>query len=98
MDLHQIERKQRRGKILRALNQIYPRDLLIKTLVRILEEAKLCSSTEKVESDLAYLADKEYLETSKITDEGEDVTLARLTAHGKDLIEGNICADVGVEF
>jgi len=96
MDIHQLRRKQRRGRILRALDMVYPGDLPTKTLVMMLAEARLPADETKVSRDLAYLEDKDYVRLEVIDDMGDELHVARLTAHGKDLLEGNIIQDCGV--
>jgi hypothetical protein len=98
MDLHQENRRRRRGKILRALNAVYPTELVPETFLRVLAEWRIPASIDKVTADLAYLADKGYVTVSTVEIDGAQETLVRLSAQGKDLVEGSIVADPGVEL
>jgi hypothetical protein len=93
-----IQRRQIRGRILRALDTIYPKDLNLSTIVLVLEDRHMPATAADVRQDLAYLDEKGYVELLEQQDDGEEVLLARLTAKGKDLLEKNIPEDPGVEL
>jgi Fe2+ or Zn2+ uptake regulation protein len=97
MSLERIQMKQRRGKILKALEVAYPHDLTAVVILSCLQERHIQATGTTVERDLHYLADKGYLTLLEVEDEGEKVLMARLSPKGKDLLDGTIPADPGVE-
>ncbi|SEO98130.1 hypothetical protein [Propionispora vibrioides] len=92
------ESREIRGRILKILDANYPFPAGDHLISQILTDARYCCSPAEVETHLTYLSEKGYLETEKVKSEELGITriLARLTAAGKDLLEGSIPADPGV--
>lgn len=98
MALDRIEAKEIRGRVLKTLNINYPGDVSDRVLMHVLVDVGMSISPSVLLGHLAYLQDKGYLEQKEVTSKEIRVTLtlARLTAKGKDLLEGNIATDPGV--
>lgn len=89
-----IRLKGLRTRILHVLSSTYPRrehsDILYLTLTR---DHNVDASLRDVLSEVAYLAEKNLVEAEEIF---EHRSLVRLTARGRDFLEGNI-EEVGLE-
>lgn len=91
------ESRELRGRILKILEASYPFPAGDRLIADILSDARYCCSPAEVKTHLAYLAEKGYLETEDVeTAELGSRTMVRLTANGKDLLEGSIPSDPGV--
>lgn len=91
----QIEARRVRGWIMRILDKLYPAHvelLELATSMRPVFEV----DQEELTAYLSYLQEKEYVTRNTIDVCGDEVTVARLTVKGKDLVEGNIPRDPGV--
>ncbi len=86
-----------RGRILKILDLDYPREMGDVVIVEALREGEIIISTAVLAVYLDYLEEKGYRETSS-RELGMTMKMAKLTAHGKDLLEGNIDPDVGVRL
>lgn len=91
----QVEARRVRGWIMRVLDKMYPAH------VELLELATSMRPVFEVGVDdltafLSYLQEKEYVTRRTLDVCGDEVTVARLTVKGKDLVEGNIPRDPGV--
>lgn len=69
-------------------------------IAEILTDVQYCCSPPQVKVYLAYLAEKGYVQLRDVDmpDIGVKRCLAKLTARGKDLLEGSIDADPGVDL
>jgi len=87
-----------RGRILKILDLDYPHEMGDEVIVEALREGEITVSKAVVAGYLEYLHEKGYVEVRDVTsrDLGLSMKMARLTAKGKDLLEGNIEPDVGV--
>lgn len=63
-----------------------------------LDEAEINTNIAVLAGHLAYLEEKGYIEVREAKDRGISMKMVRLTAKGKDLLEGNIDPDVGVKL
>lgn len=99
-DLRMYEAKTIRGHILKILKTNYPYEAGDKLLTEILNDAGYSVTPSQVNGYLAYLKEKEYIELRELNLEEMGIyrQMARLTADGIDLIEGNIPADPGVDL
>jgi hypothetical protein len=91
------EAQEIRGRILKILNFQYPGALSAQMLNYGLKAARYdCETTLK--AHLAYLSEKGYVAVDSVGFADLDLKrdMARLTALGKDLVEGNLPADPGV--
>jgi DNA-binding PadR family transcriptional regulator len=89
-----------RGRILKILDLDYPREMGDVVIVEALREGEIIISTAVLAGYLDYLEEKGYVETRETSSRelGMTMKMAKLTAHGKDLLEGNIDPDVGVRL
>ncbi|MDR3561892.1 MAG: hypothetical protein P4N59_10725 [Negativicutes bacterium] len=89
-----------RGHILRVLDTSYPFPAGDHLIAEILTDAQYCCSPPQVKVHLVYLKEKGYVELSEVSSEELGITrcLAKLTANGKDLLEGSIPSDPGVDL
>ena len=92
------EDKEIRGRVLKALDFSFPAAISVKMLSHALRAARYeCSSTQ-LKAHLAYLKEKGYVIVENVGVEDLDINrdMVKLTAHGKDLVEGNIESEPGV--
>jgi len=87
-----------RGRILKVLEIDYPRELSVDFVALTLSENGFPITPSLLEGHVAYLEEKGYLESRRVgVDEaGIERRVIRLTARGKDLLEGSIEPDPGV--
>lgn len=85
----------RRGLVLQALQAQYPDALLVPALER--QVGPFYADPRGLARDVAYLAEKGYLDQTRLRVAGRDVVRVRLTAAGVDLVEGS-ATDPGVAF
>lgn len=92
------EAREIRGRILKVLHTNYPLPAGDHLLSEILTDAQYNVSPAQVEVHLTYLSEKGYIELSAVSSQELSLTrnLAKLTATGVDLLEGNIESDPGV--
>lgn len=94
--MRQRESREIRGRILKILEASYPFPAGDRLIANILSDARYCCSPAEVQTHLAYLTEKGYLETEEVEYELGHRLMVRLTAVGKDLLEGSIPSDPGV--
>ncbi|MBE3574554.1 MAG: hypothetical protein IMW99_03730 [Firmicutes bacterium] len=89
-----------RGRILRILDFAYPEGLALTMIGLTLADMEYAVSPALVSGYIDYLEEKGYVETheAKADELGLSRRIAKLTAKGKDLLEGNIAADPGVNL
>ena len=96
--IERIEKKELRGRILAVLDYNYPAGLSEKLVLQSLIAARFDVTKRELKAQLAYLAEKGYVTLQQVG--FTDIDLARqmvkLTASGKDLVDGNLEADPGV--
>ena len=99
-NINKIEGREIRGRILKVLDATYPHPASTQLLSDTLTDAQYCCSPSQVKVHLAYLEEKGYVSNQTVEVEELDMRrdIARLTAKGKDLLEGNIPEDVGVKL
>lgn len=99
MDLiRKNEAKIIRGRILKILD-IYPFEETGDEVIKdTLNDAEINTNTAVLAGHLAYLEEKGYIDVREAKDRDISMRMARLTAKGKDLLEGNIDPDVGVKL
>lgn len=87
-----------RGRMLKILDLDYPNEMGDEVIVEALRQAEMIVSKAVVAGHLEYLHEKGYADVRDVTsrDLGLSMKMARLTAKGKDLLEGSIDPDVGV--
>jgi hypothetical protein len=86
-----------RGQIMRTLKMLGPQGATERVLGLALDDAQLPVSELEVAALLQYLEDKDYIERESLHDPVYGAMIIfRISAHGVDLIEGNIDADPGV--
>jgi len=87
-----------RHYILVALDKALPVGASQELLELTLDTIGLMVSDSELEVQLGYLKEKGYVTTEKVTDRHTKISrkIAKLTAKGIDLIEGNIPADPGI--
>ncbi|MCM0757361.1 hypothetical protein M7775_02105 [Sporomusa sphaeroides DSM 2875] len=91
------ESRELRGRILKILEASYPFSAGDRLIADILSDARYCCSPAEIKTHLVYLAEKGYLEMENVTTaELGSRIMVRLTANGKDLLEGSIAPDPGV--
>ncbi len=92
------EAREIRGWILRILNYNYPESLSVEAIALTLSDLEYVVTPLAVGGYLDYLEEKGYIETRQVEvrDAGISRRVARLTAKGKDLLEGNIPEDPGI--
>lgn len=96
--VQQHEDKELRGRILKALDFNYPLAMSFKMLDYALKSARYDCPAGKLKAHLAYLSEKGYIKTEQVGIEDLDLSrdMVKLTAKGKDLVEGNIASEPGV--
>lgn len=87
-----------RGRILKTLDNQYPTQVSIKMLAYGLKAARYECGRRQLLAHLAYLQDKDYINIHNVgvTELELSRDMVKLTAKGKDLVEGNIGPDPGV--
>ncbi|MGC5328928.1 hypothetical protein [Brevibacillus sp. SYSU BS000544] len=87
-----------RGWILRVIDKAFP-DPLSVTIVRDqLLALGFAPDNLGMKANLAYLEEKEYIHKETAKAGGIERETIRLTARGKDLLEGNIPDDPGIQL
>lgn len=89
-----------RGRIMKILDINYPQLTGDHLISEILTDVQYCCSPPQVKAYLVYLQEKGYVELRDVDapDIGIKRCLVKLTARGKDLLEGSIDADPGVDL
>lgn len=86
-----------RREILRVLDINYDNEVNVETISMVLMRERYVLTDQEIRQHLAYLADKGYVQRRDLRHGvlGQAV-VAKLTAAGKDLIEGNVDPDPGI--
>jgi hypothetical protein len=95
-----INVRNERWWVMHLLESVYPAEMSERSLCLGLEgNPDLHLSAGEVSAHLAYLAEKGFVarRAPKVPATGEEVPMARLTAHGKDLLDGVIDPDPGID-
>ncbi len=88
-----------RGRILKVLDFSYPYPAGDRLISQILCDNMYQCTPAELQVHLAYLEEKEYIDLTDVaSEELGHRKLAKLTAKGKDLLEGSIAADPGVDL
>ena len=92
--------KEIRGKILRVLQVNFPYGVGDQLLSDVLQDAQFNVSPQQVQGHLIYLEEKGYVtqEKNEVRYLGLARMIIKLTAHGIDLLDGNIESDPGVKL
>lgn len=92
------EAREIRGRILKILDFSYPEGVAVTVIGLTLGDMEYQVTPAVLKAYIDYLEEKGYIETHEVRldDVGISRRIARLTAKGKDLLEGNIPADPGV--
>lgn len=92
------EAREIRGRILKILDFSYPEGVALTVIGLTLGDMEYQVTPAVVAGYIDYLEEKGYVETHEIRlpDVGISRRIAKLTAKGKDLLEGNIPPDPGV--
>ncbi|MHB1026089.1 MAG: hypothetical protein ACYC24_10360, partial [Desulfobacteria bacterium] len=76
----------------------YPMDCSLDLIILTLGDAQFAASPAVLRGYVEYLHEKGYVEVQDVEAGGISRTMVRLTAHGKDLLEGNIPVDPGISI
>lgn len=92
------EAREIRGRILKILDFSYPEGVALTVIGLTLGDMAYPVSPALVAGYVDYLEEKGYVETQelRVADVAISRRIAKLTAKGKDLLEGNIPDDPGV--
>ncbi|GEC88607.1 MULTISPECIES: hypothetical protein [Brevibacillus] len=90
--------KEMRGWVLRITERAYPDPLSVDLVRQHLQELNYAPSEREVKAHLAYLSEKQLVVTETIGSSSIARNTVRLTAKGKDLLEGNIPPDAGINL
>lgn len=98
MTMQRNEAREIRGRILKILEINYPEGVSDRLVNLTLNDISLSVSPGVLAGYLEYLAEKGYVTNHEIDskDLGMTLRVAKLTAKGKDLLEGSIEDDPGV--
>lgn len=100
MGLKGHEARETRGRILKILDRAYPDELGDELISLTLNDINMCTGPALLRGHIDYLEEKGYVESRTLESEDLDITrhMVRLTAKGKDLLEGSIPHDPGVNL
>lgn len=100
MGMQRNEAREIRGRILKILEINYPEPVSEQVISLTLNDINYAVSPGVLAGYVEYLKEKGYVENSELEskDLGMIMRLSKLTAKGKDLLEGNIDQDVGVSI
>jgi DNA-binding PadR family transcriptional regulator len=95
---NRAEAREIRGRILKILDLDYPHEVSDRVIALTLNDISYNVNPAILQGYLDYLKDKGYVECRQLEsdDLGLTMRVAKLTAKGKDLLEGNIPDDPGV--
>ena len=97
MSLDIVRNKEIRGQILKILDLTNFSNLRDKIVLNALRDMGFNVAFTELIAQMKYLEQKEYIECRKLKDKIKNgMRVAKLTAKGKDLLEGNIEEDPGV--
>jgi predicted transcriptional regulator len=100
MSLEKYEARIARGHIMQILKIAYPGPASLELLEVTLNDRSCNTSPAIIRGYVDYLAEKGYVHVWEEKDDVLNVqrTLVKLTAHGVDLMEGNISPEPGVNI
>lgn len=100
MGMQRNEAREIRGRILKILEINYPEPVSEQVISLTLNDINYSVSPGVLAGYVEYLKEKGYVENSELESKDLCLTmrLSKLTAKGKDLLEGNIDQDVGVSI
>ncbi len=100
MSLKGHEAREIRGRILKILDRAYPDEIGDELISLTLNDINMSVGPALLRGHIDYLEEKGYVESYTVGSEDLDITrrLVRLTAKGKDLLEGSIPRDPGVNI
>lgn len=102
MSLKGLEARVIRGRILKILDKAYPDEISDELLKLVLDEVNMNTSPAVLRGHIDYLEDEEkgYVKSRMVENDefGISRLMIKLTATGKDLVEGNIDPDPGVKL
>lgn len=92
------ESREIRGRILKILEVDYPNEISDRLIALTLNDISYNVSPALLQGYINYLEEKGYVEARPLEapELGMSLMVAKLTAKGKDLLEGNIPPDPGV--
>jgi hypothetical protein len=94
----ETDNKKERGWILRILDRVYPDGLDKETLKKQLVDLKFMTSEHDIRGNLSYLEDKGLIKTELVGNAAFKRETVRLSADGKDVIDGEVEAPAGVDI
>jgi hypothetical protein len=90
--------RRQRGRVLRLLDQTYPRPLEMRFVREVCEEDMAYQEMD-IKGVAAYLEDKGYVTVTRFNVGNEyEQNFLTLTSKGKDLVDGQLTCEVGVEL
>ncbi|GAB6173291.1 hypothetical protein JCM15765_27690 [Paradesulfitobacterium aromaticivorans] len=100
MAMQRSEAREIRGRILKILEINYPEGVSDRIISLTLNDINYAVNSGVLAGYLEYLAEKGYVENNEIDNHelNMQMRISKLTAKGKDLLEGNIDQDVGVSL
>ncbi|MDI6913849.1 MAG: hypothetical protein QMC95_06475 [Desulfitobacteriaceae bacterium] len=100
MAMQRSEAREIRGRILKILEINYPEGVSDRIISLTLNDINYAVNPGVLAGYLEYLAEKGYVENNEIDNHelNMQMRISKLTAKGKDLLEGNIDQDVGVSL
>lgn len=98
--MQRSEAREIRGRILKILEINYPEGVSDRIISLTLNDINYAVNPGVLAGYLEYLAEKGYVENNEIDNHelNMQMRISKLTAKGKDLLEGNIDQDVGVSL
>ncbi|MDI3480804.1 MAG: hypothetical protein PWQ97_459 [Tepidanaerobacteraceae bacterium] len=95
---NRAESREIRGRILKILDVDYPHEISDRVISLTLGDISYNVNPAVLQGYLDYLEEKGYIECKQLEydDLSIDMRVAKLTAKGKDLLEGNIPSDPGI--
>lgn len=98
--MQRSEAREIRGRILKILEINYPEGVSDRIISLTLNDINYAVNSGVLAGYLEYLAEKGYVENNEIDNHelNMQMRISKLTAKGKDLLEGNIDQDVGVSL
>jgi DNA-binding PadR family transcriptional regulator len=96
--INRSEAREIRGRILKILDVDYPNEISDRIISLTLGDISYNVNPAILQGYLNYLTDKGYVECRRLESDELDISMnvAKLTAKGKDLLEGNIPPDPGI--
>jgi DNA-binding MarR family transcriptional regulator len=94
------EARETRGRILKILERAYPDEIGDELISLTLNDIHMCTGPAILRGHIDYLEEKGYVESRELHSDELEMSrrMVRLTAKGKDLLEGSISPDPGVNL